>query len=258
MKKKVLFFVVIYVVGKEKILIEISKRCNRKIFVEERKMLILNVLGCGEGGMFIEDKEESDVYVVGWNVLGEIWLYFCLNFVKMNEVMVERGYDKVVGFVFMGWIYEVKRNKFVVKVKDFMEIYFVLYSEYLNYDEFREYIKLLRFKRVIFMVGVDVEKMDSREVCKMQKYFFGLVDEMVNKKEFLLGFCCQFDKKSEKDDIDVLRSDFLVIERLLIELCDFLFVWVSEEQMLDLINKYVGNFVDIVSNFYECEVEFYK
>ncbi|WZZ06289.1 hypothetical protein YC2023_092210 [Brassica napus] len=257
-EKKVLFLVATYVVGKEKILIEIGKRCNRKIFVEERKMSILNVLECGDGGMFTEDKEESDVHVVGWNVLGETWPYFRPNFVKMNEVMVEKGYDKVVGFVPTGWTYEVKRNKFAVKVKDSMEIHLVPYSEHSNYDELREYIKLLRPKRVIPTVGVCVEKMDSREVCKMQKHFYGLVDEMANKKEFLLGFYRQSDKKSEKDDIDAPRSDSLVTERLLIELRDSLPAWVSEEQMLDLINKHAGNPVDIVSNFYECEAEFYK
>ncbi|RID55400.1 hypothetical protein BRARA_G02666 [Brassica rapa] len=260
MKNKVLFLVATYVVGKEKILTEIGKRCNRKIFVEERKMSILNVLGCGDGGMFTEDKEESDVHVVGWNVLGETWPYFRPNFKKMNEVMVEKGYDKVVGFVPTGWTYEVKRNKFAVKVKDSMEIHLVPYSEHSNYDELREYIKLLRPKRVIPTVGVDVEKMDSREVYKMQKHFSGLVDEMANKKEFLLGFYRQSDQKNEKDDSgnDAPRSDSLVTERLLIELRDSLPAWVSEEQMLDLINKHAGNPVDIVSNFYECETEFYK
>ncbi|KAF3554960.1 hypothetical protein F2Q69_00013159 [Brassica cretica] len=110
-EKKVLFLVATYVVGKEKILIEIAKRCKRKIFVDARKMSILNVLECGESGMFTEDKSESDVHVVGWNLLGETWPYFRPNFAKMNEVMVERGYDKVVGFVHTGWTYEVKRNK---------------------------------------------------------------------------------------------------------------------------------------------------
>ncbi|KAF8113632.1 hypothetical protein N665_0047s0038 [Sinapis alba] len=270
-EKKVLFLVATYVVGKEKILVEISKRCKRKIFVDARKMSILNVLGCGESGMFTEDKNESDVHVVGWNVLGETWPYFRPNFVKMNEIMVEKGYDKVVGFVPTGWTYEVNKNKFAVKVKGSMEIHLVPYSEHSNYDELREYIKLLKPKRVIPTVGVDVEKMDSREVYKMQKHFSGLVDEMANKKEFLLGFYRQSDKKCEKDDMDVReerkasedgndapRIDSLVTERLLIELRDSLPAWVSEKQMLDLINKHAGNPVDIVSYFYEREAELYK
>jgi len=84
--------------------------------------------------MFTEDVNESDVHVVGWNVLGETWPYFRPNFVKMNEIMVERGDDKVVGFVPTGWTYEVKRNKFAARFKDSMEIHLVPYSEHSNYE----------------------------------------------------------------------------------------------------------------------------
>ncbi|KFK41071.1 hypothetical protein AALP_AA2G081800 [Arabis alpina] len=253
-KKKVLFLVATYVVGKEKILVEIARRCKRKIFVDARKMSVLSILGCGEDGMFTEDRNESDVHVVGWNLLG---------------------------FVPTGWTYEVKRNKFAVKFKDSMEIHLVPYSEHSNYDELREYIKFLKPKRVIPTVGVDIEKLDSREVYKMQKHFSGLVDEMANKKDFLLGFYRQSYQKSESGSSVVYKgedkkacedsgngvpllhdtaptSDSSVTERLLIELRDCLPAWVSEEQMLDMINKHAGNAVDIVSNFYECETELYK
>ncbi|CAH8257254.1 unnamed protein product [Arabidopsis lyrata] len=292
-KKKVLFLVATYVIGKEKILVEIARRCKRKIVVDLRKMSILGILGCGESGMFTEDVNESDVHVVGWNVLGETWPYFRPNFVKMNEIMVEKGYDKVVGFVPTGWTYEVKRNKFAVRFKDSMEIHLVPYSEHSNYDELREYIKFLKPKRVIPTVGVDIEKLDSKEVNKMQKHFSGLVDEMANKKDFLLGFYCQSYQKNEKNDVDVVSglaevyagddknacedggdnvpssrgpllhdtapsSDSSVTERLLVELRDSLPAWVTEEQMLNLIKKHAGNPVEIVSNFYECEAELYK
>ncbi|EOA33487.1 hypothetical protein CARUB_v10019664mg [Capsella rubella] len=292
-KKKVLFLVATYVIGKEKILIEVARRCKRKIVVNARKMSILGILGCGEDGMFTEDENESDVHVVGWNVLGETWPYFRPNFVKMNEIMVEKGYDKVVGFVPTGWTYEVKRNKFAVRIKDSMEIHLVPYSEHSNYEELREYIKFLKPKRVIPTVGVDIETLDSKEVNKMQKHFSGLVDEMANKKDFLLGFYRQSYQKNEKNDIDVVshltevyeggdkkacedggdnvpssrgsllhdtaqNSDSLVTERLLVEVRASLPAWVTEEQMLDLIKKHDGDPVEIVSNFYECEAELYK
>ncbi|KAG7629554.1 Ribonuclease Z/Hydroxyacylglutathione hydrolase-like [Arabidopsis thaliana x Arabidopsis arenosa] len=233
-----------YVVGKEKILGEIARRYKRKIVVDARKMSILSVLGCGEEGMFTEDVNESDVHVVGWNVLGVTWPYFRPNFVKMNEIMVERGYDKVVGFVPTGWTYEVKRNKFAA--------------------------------RVIPTVGVDIEKLDSKEVNKMQKHFSGLVDEMANKKDFLLGFYRQSYQKNEKSDVDIVSRIAEVYEeeeknacedsgenvpssrgplfhdttpssdsRLLVELRDSLPAWVTEEQLLDLIKKHVGNPVEI-------------
>nr|POF05335.1 dna ligase 6 [Quercus suber] len=200
--RDVLFLVATYVVGKERILLEIARRCNRKIHVDARKMEVLRVLGYGESGLFTEDVCESDVHVVGWNVLGETWPYFRPNFVKMKEIMDERGYSKVVGFVPTGWTYEVKRNKFAVRTKDSFEIHLVPYSEHSNYDELREYVKLLKPKRVIPTVGLDVENLDSKHADKMQKHFAGLVDEMANKQEFLRGFyrgSCEVVNKVERD-----------------------------------------------------------
>jgi len=62
----------------------------------------------------------------------------------------------------------------------------------------------LKPKRVIPTVGVDIEKLDSKEVNKMQKHFSGLVDEMANKKDFLLGFYRQSYQKNEKSDVDIV------------------------------------------------------
>ena len=45
LEKRVLFLVATYVAGKEKILIEIARRCNRKVFVDARKMEVLRILG---------------------------------------------------------------------------------------------------------------------------------------------------------------------------------------------------------------------
>lgn len=186
--KNVLFLVATYVIGKERILVEISRRCKRKIHVSGRKMEVLRALGLGEAGVFTMDESESDVHVVGWNVLGETWPYFRPNFMKISEIMSERGYSKVVGFVPTGWTYEVKRNKFSVRTKDSFEIHLVPYSEHSNYDELRVYVKFLKPKRVIPTVGADVEKIDSKHANAMQKHFAGLVDEMAIKQEFLMSF----------------------------------------------------------------------
>lgn len=200
--RNVLFLVATYVIGKEKILLEIARRCKRKVHVDARKMAILRTLGCEEIGVFTEDECESDVHVVGWNVLGETWPYFRPNFVKMKEIMVERGYTRTVGFVPTGWTYELKRNKFSVRKKDSFEIHLVPYSEHSNYNELREYVKFLKPKCVVPTVGMDVEKLDSKHVGKMKKHFAGLVDEMANKQEFLKVFhrgCDEVDEMVEKD-----------------------------------------------------------
>ncbi|KAF7134411.1 hypothetical protein RHSIM_Rhsim08G0084300 [Rhododendron simsii] len=200
--KSVLFLVATYVIGKERILLEIAHRCKRKILVDSRKLAILRVLGLGKDDAFTEEESESDVHVVGWNVLGETWPYFRPNFVKVKEIMNERGYAKVVGFVPTGWTYEVKRNKFAVRTKDEFEIHLVPYSEHSNYEELREYVRFLKPKRVIPTVGADVEKLDSKHADSMRKHFAGLVDEMAIKQEFLMGFhrCTQgTDGMVEKD-----------------------------------------------------------
>ncbi|CAK9177949.1 unnamed protein product [Ilex paraguariensis] len=201
--KNVLFLVATYVIGKERILLEIWQRCNKKIHVDGRKLAVLSVLGFGEDGVFTAEESESDVHVVGWNVLGETWPFFRPNFGKMKDIMNVRGYSKVVGFVPTGWTYEVKRNKFAVRTKDSFEIHLVPYSEHSNYDELREYVKFLKPKRVIPTVGVDVEKLDNSKYANaMLKHFAGLVDEMAIKQEFLTGFhhgAREVDEKLEKD-----------------------------------------------------------
>ncbi|XP_022771969.1 DNA ligase 6 isoform X3 [Durio zibethinus] len=201
-KERVLFLVATYVVGKEKILVEVARRCKRKICVDGRKMEILRVLGYGDNGVFTEDESESDVHVVGWNVLGETWPYFRPNFARMKEIMVEKGYEKVIGFVPTGWTYEVKRNKFAVRSKDTFEIHLVPYSEHSNYDELREYVKFLKPKKVIPTVGMDIEKLDSKHADKLRKHFAGLVDEMANKKDFLMGFHRGNCESVEKIEVD--------------------------------------------------------
>ncbi|XP_020554748.1 DNA ligase 6 isoform X2 [Sesamum indicum] len=275
--KNVLFLVATYVIGKERILVEISRRCKRKIHVSARKMAVLSALGFGESGVFTEDELESDVHVVGWNVLGETWPYFRPNFVKMKEIMSERGYSKVVGFVPTGWTYEVKQNKFSVRSKDSFEIHLVPYSEHSNYDELREFVKFLKPKRVIPTVGADVEKVDSKQAISMRKHFAGLVNEMAIKQEFLMGFLrggsglvdvekdCpivlhnipdQEDEVSASSNLEDMKDNDL--EKSVKELQDCLPSWVTLCQMLDLLGAAGGNVVEAVSNFYEHETEFHE
>ncbi|XP_055805079.1 DNA ligase 6-like isoform X1 [Solanum dulcamara] len=206
--KNILFVIATYVIGKEKILMEVSRRCQRKIHVDGRKMSVLGVLGHGEDGVFTTVESETDVHVVGWNVLGETWPYFRPNFEKMDKIMNEKGYSKVVGFVPTGWTYEVKRSKFSVRKKDSFEIHLVPYSEHSNYDELRQYVKFLKPKHVIPTVGTDVEKLDSKYANAMRKHFAGLVDEMAIKQEFLMGFhrCVQ-----GKEDVDAKESGLSLV-----------------------------------------------
>ncbi|XP_077243975.1 DNA ligase 6-like isoform X2 [Tasmannia lanceolata] len=190
-------------VGKEKVLLEISRRCHCMLYVDGRKMSVLSVLGLGDCVAFTDDASASDVHVIGWNLLGDTWPYFRPNFAKMKEIMTERGYSKAVGFVPTGWMYETKRDGFAVRVKGSNEIHLVPYSEHSNYDELREYVRFLRPKRVVPTVGLDVEKLDSKHAVAMRKHFAGLVDEIANKHKFLSGFHLKSQDTNEKAEDDI-------------------------------------------------------
>ncbi|XP_062206534.1 DNA ligase 6 isoform X2 [Phragmites australis] len=282
--ERVLCLIATYVVGKERILLEVAQRCGCLIHVDSRKMEILTVLGFGgDKGVFTEDAAATDVHVIGWNVLGETWPYFRPNFVKMKEIMSGRGYKKAVGFVPTGWMYEAKKEGFAVRVKDLLEIHLVPYSEHSSYDELREYVKFLHPKRVIPTMGVNSGKLDSKEVIALQKHFAGLVDETANKHDFLMAshrrstdathgcedVVAKCLSKHEGEDVALLpaissaseQSDRLrenITEEMKKELSDFLPSWVSKEQIMDLLMSSGGDVVKAASDFFERERDFFE
>lgn len=289
-RETVLFLIATYVVGKEKILLEISRQCDCLLHVDSRKMGILSVLGFGDSGVFTEDISASNIHVIGWNLLGETWPYFRPNFVKMKELMSEKGYSKAVGFVSTGWMHETKRDGFAVRVKESLEIHLVPYSEHSNYDELREYVRFLRPKRVIPIVGMDVEKVDGKHAVALQKHFAGLVDETANKHEFLMAFhqklgdaytmagndvatnTSKQDDAEGRDNIypeplqsgershlqDPNMSNDEDMAEVIKELKDCLPSWVTQNQILGLLKSSDGDIVGAASHFFEHETEFYE
>ncbi|CAL9159626.1 unnamed protein product [Musa hybrid cultivar] len=288
--ESVLFLIATYVIGKEKILLEISRRCGCLLQVDNRKMQVLSVLGFAGSGVFTEDASASDIHVIGWNVLGETWPYFRPNFAKMKEIMAERGYNKAVGFISTGWLNETKRDGFAVRVKDLLEIHLVPYSEHSNYNELREYVRFLRPKRVIPTVGMDVEKLDSKHALAMRKHFAGLVDETANKHDFLMAFRRKSEgadtsagndmtgNRNQQEDVDMMDNPTATsirscqqsdsqdlhmvndeeMEGVVEDLQDCLPSWVKQDQVLDLLKRSNGDLVSAVSEFFEHETEFYK
>lgn len=279
-EERILILIATYVIGKERILLEISRRLNCLLHVDSRKMEILTVLGLGDTNVFTEDVLASSIHVIGWNVLGETWPYFRPNFVKMKEIMLERGYSKAVGFVSTGWMYETKKKGFSIRSKDELVIHLVPYSEHSSYEELREFVRFLRPKRVIPTVGVDVENNDGKNVMALQKHFQWLVDEKANKQDFLMAFsrkagnaevmaeknesCSTFQTDVEEEDPlrqkEPLSVDFNVegMEEAEKELRDSLPSWVTQDQVLGLLQSCNGDVVEAVSEFFEHEIEFHE
>ncbi|XP_039122272.1 DNA ligase 6 isoform X1 [Dioscorea cayenensis subsp. rotundata] len=288
--ESILFLIATYVVGKEKILLEISRHCGCLLYVDDKKMQILSILGHGDSGVFTEDVSATNVHVIGWNLLGETWPYFRPNFVKMKEIMTERGYSKAVGFVATGWMYETKRDGFAMRVKESLEIHLVPYSEHSSYDELREYVRFLRPKHVIPTVGVDVEKLESKHSLALQKHFSGLVDETANKHEFLMAFHQKsegadmksvqnvsvstnegenvgesknpvlevMDSEKESNLRELTEPGDVVSKGAMEDLRDCLPSWVTQDQILSLLRSSGGDVVEAVSDFFEHERELYE
>ena len=186
--KSILFLISTYVIGKEKVLTAVARKCNCLIYVNERKLSILKCLKLEDIGIFTTDPTATNVHVVGWSFLGETWPYFRPNFGNMEKILTESGFSRVVGFVPTGWTYELKKKTFSVRRKDSCEIHLVPYSEHSNYDELREYVGYLRPKEIIPTVGLEGGGVDGKAVAAMRKHFRNLVDETASKKKFLKCF----------------------------------------------------------------------
>ncbi|KAI5056524.1 hypothetical protein GOP47_0028342 [Adiantum capillus-veneris] len=183
-----LFLISTYVIGKEKILSAVAKRCKCLIYTNERKLGILKCLDLENVDIFTTSPSATNVHVVSWNFLGETWPFFRPNFRKMEELLKKSGYDRVVGFVPTGWTYEIKKKTFSVRRKGPLEIHLVPYSEHSNYQELREYVAFLRPHEIFPTVGLEGGDMDSKAVAAMRKHFRNLVDETASKRRFLKGF----------------------------------------------------------------------
>eukprot|EP00850_Spirogloea_muscicola_P002495 SM000009S23624 [mRNA] locus=s9:1126881:1136155:- [translate_table: standard] len=181
-----LYLLSTYVIGKEKILTAVARRCGCQLHVTERKLAILGCLGLEDMSIFTTDPTATRVHVVGWSFLGETWPFFRPNFKNMARAMQRSaGYKRVVGFVPTGWTYEVKKKTFSVRRKGPFEIHLVPYSEHSNYDELREYVRYLRPHQIIPTVGIEGSDMGSKAVATMRKHFRNLVDETASKRRFL-------------------------------------------------------------------------
>lgn len=81
-----------YTIGKEKIFMEIARRCKVPICVTQAKMDVMKLLPWPADlpleKLFTTDPHSTRVHVVAWNWLGETWPYFRPNYCNM-EIQAE-------------------------------------------------------------------------------------------------------------------------------------------------------------------------
>ena len=66
----------------------------------------------------------------------------------MERLREQFGAARVVGFCPTGWLYEMKKNAFPVRVKGECEVHLVPYSEHSSFKELQEFVGWLKPKKV--------------------------------------------------------------------------------------------------------------
>jgi hypothetical protein len=216
-----LFLISTYVIGKERILQAVHRRCGVPLCVTDRKLAVMSALaadgeegrleeaataaiasiaaegGEGEqqevetgvaGGMFTTDASATPIHVVPWGVLGDTWPFFRPNFVNMRRLMEESGADEVVGFVPTGWVSEMKKSPFSLRSKGACHVHLVPYSEHSSCKELLRYVGYMRPHKVVPTVCPDPSSDGGRAQRKILALFRGLVDETASKAKFLAPF----------------------------------------------------------------------
>lgn len=186
-KRKTLYLISTYGIGKERILQAVHQATGLPLYVSDRRADILACLDDLPPSTFTTDATATPIHVTNWGVLGETWPYFKPNFTSMEDLRQQYKAERVVGFVPTGWLYEMKKETFSMRTKDACSVHLVPYSEHSSYKELTEYVGWIRPHKVIPTVGVD--GVDGEKNCsKMLNHFRNLVDETSCKRKFLSSF----------------------------------------------------------------------
>ncbi|MED6146118.1 hypothetical protein PIB30_031601 [Stylosanthes scabra] len=244
----VLFLVATYVIGKEKILLELARRLKRKVHVDARKMEVLRVLGFGDSGVFTEDgsemrtKDSFEIHLVPYSEHSnyeELREY--VKFLKPKHVVPTVGLDV---------------EKSDSKHADKMRKYFAgLVDEMANKHDF-----LKGFHRATgeasFLVEKDVDDSQKPGKNKEEGLKSSESDGEESKNPYVAASLLSSTGEPCTEGLTLLTDEEK--EKMVEELSNCLPAWVTRSQMLELISIAGSNVVEAVSKFYECETEFHK
>ena len=167
----------------------VATATGKKLYADAKKRAHLERLGMAElTAVLTDDPAATNIHLVPWGEVGEVWPFFRPNFVNLSKYRQEHGAEEAVGFVPSGWAYEGKGTSFSFREKGPDRVHLVPYSEHSSYDELREYVGWIRPERVVPTVGLGKEGVGGKEAAKMLAHFVNLVDEKASKRRFLSAF----------------------------------------------------------------------
>lgn len=184
-----IFLVGTYSIGKEKVLMAISKRMGCKIYVSgvKRGDLALLDLPCDMEKTFTTKKELSKVHVTS---LGK------LSYTNLDQLAEEyASYASIVCIRPTGWALNKKKTVSISR-KGHIEIAGVPYSEHSSYSELLEFVKYVRPKHLIPTVNYESPK----ELEKMKLLLDPFLDHSSNKNKITSYFRPLSQHKRAKPD----------------------------------------------------------
>eukprot|EP00475_Leptophrys_vorax_P044003 TRINITY_DN865_c1_g1_i7.p1 TRINITY_DN865_c1_g1~~TRINITY_DN865_c1_g1_i7.p1 ORF type:complete len:435 (-),score=86.70 TRINITY_DN865_c1_g1_i7:456-1760(-) len=138
---KAVFLIGTYKIGKERVLIEIARVLQCKIYAPAQKLEILKLLDLKvDQCCFTADPSKSRVHIVS---LGEV------SYTNIDALANRYAdYEKIVCFRPTGWTFNSKRD-ITTSEKGNVVIHGVPYSEHSSFNELLEFIDFLRPKKII-------------------------------------------------------------------------------------------------------------
>lgn len=165
-KKKTLYVVGSYLIGKEKVFLRVAKTISgAKIYTIPRKRKIYDQLRMPElDNLLTSDPHSANVHVVPMNAL---------NKEALEEMLVQfGGFERVIALRPTGWTYNSGAGGTEFKISQLKPVYLsdtitvipIPYSEHSSYDELRSFVQNLEIDRIIPTVNLN-------KVKEMEGYF---------------------------------------------------------------------------------------
>lgn len=202
---KALFVVGTYTIGKEKVLLEIRRllggaQQGTKVYANAEKRRILKMLQLVEPAefesVFTGKEDQSRIHIVK---LGELGFQ---NMDALCEKAKALGYQRIIGFKPTGWTFNSKKQVTETK-KGIATVYGVPYSEHSNFEELKEFVKLVRPRKLIPTVNCE-SKVEREE---MAKHFQSLMNHSSNPGKIANYFGAKKDRGDSRAREETLAKN---------------------------------------------------
>jgi DNA ligase-1 len=181
-----------YTIGKEKVLLEVSRTTGHPIYVSPDKMNVLQCLDLKPEDLqcFTSDMSATPIHVTKMGVVGDVWPFFQPNFASIRNYIATNAlqYTRALGVIPTGWAASSKWNRTHSMQTDKSGCFSVMlspYSEHSNFPELQEFVKFIRPTHIVPTVYSD-ERSAKRMVARFVG--LGLLNTTAAKRGFLALF----------------------------------------------------------------------